>query len=110
VTAGETTVFEFVIVVPKGATNVDLSKCLAGLPASHTGKCQFNEKAGEVIAIAFSASNTKLPKGAVGLGSVSYASLLKGGNNAIIRDLVVGNDRGLAVPSNIQIDDALLGN
>lgn len=110
VTGGETTVFEFVVEVPKGARNVDVSKCLTGLPATHTAKCQYNEKSGEVIAIAYSPSNTALPKGALELGSVSYGSLQKGGSKATIRGLEVGNGRGLAIPSDIQIDDTFLGN
>lgn len=110
VTGGETTVFEFVVNVPKGATNVDLSKCLAGLPATTSGKCQYNEKTGEIIAIAFSPSNTRLPEGVVSLGSVSFGSLLKVNAAATINGLAVGNYRGLDVPSKIQIQDALSGN
>jgi hypothetical protein len=110
VTSGESTVVEFVVQLPKGATNVDVSKCMTGVPSSHQGKCQYHEKTGEVIAIAYSSNNALFASGAIGLGSVSYDSLLKGGSAATIRDLVVGNDRGIEIPSNIQTEDALLGN
>jgi hypothetical protein len=110
ITSGESTVFEFVIDVPKGATNVDVSKCLSSLPSSHIGKCQYNAESGEVIGIAYSTTNALLQKGALDLGSVTFNnSLQKGGKGASIRGLQVGNNVGAEIPSNIQIEDALLG-
>jgi hypothetical protein len=109
-TGGETTVFEFVVAVPKGATNVDVSKCLSTLPVGTTGKCQYSEKTGEVIAIAYSPTNSRLPEGVQALGSVSFKSLLKVDPQVSIRGLAVGSYRGAEIPSNIQIEDALSGN
>jgi hypothetical protein len=110
VTSGNSVAFEFVVQLPKGATNVDLSSCLKGLPASHKGQCVHHEKSGEVIAIAFSTENAKLPSGALALGNVRYTSLLKGGAAATIRDLVVADGLGKTVQSEVQTEDALLGN
>lgn len=107
---GNASVFEFVVNVGKGAKNVDVSKCLVGLPSTHVGKCQHNPDDGEVIGIAYSPSAAVLPKGIVGLGQVSFnGTLLKGGNGATIRGLQVGNRLGEEIPSSIQIEDALLG-
>ena len=110
ITSGESSVFEFVVEVPKGATKIDISKCLKALPASHSGECRYNEKTGEVIGIAFSPTAALLPKGAVEVGTVTFVdSLAKGGNGVKIRDLQVGTRTGVAIPSNIQVEDALLG-
>jgi len=110
ITGGESSVFEFVIEVPKGATKVDTSNCMKGLPSTHSGQCQYNVDTGEVIGIAFSPSASVLPKGAVELGTVTFVdSLAKGGNEVKIRNLQVGNRTGSAIPSNIQVEDALLG-
>src|SRR5688572_4217757 len=93
ITSGQSSVFEFVIDVPKGATNVDVSKCLKAIPATHLGKCQYNAETGEVIGIAYSTTNALLPKGSVDLGTVTFnSSLLKGGKGATIRGLQVGNN------------------
>jgi hypothetical protein len=110
VTSGESVAFEFVIEVPKGATNVDVSKCLSTLPATHIGKCQYNDKTREIIAIAYSTTNAKLPAGALGLGGISYTSLQKGGSGATIRDLVVADGVGQTIQSEIRSEDAMLGN
>lgn len=108
-TGGETTTIEFVVGVPKGATNVDISKCFAGLPTSTTAKCQYNEKTNEIIAIAYSPTNTPLPDGLVALGSVSFTSLQKVNANTTIRGLETSNYRGQVTSSNIQVQDALSG-
>jgi hypothetical protein len=108
VTGGESVAFEFVVALPKGATNVDVSGCLKGMPASHQGKCVYNEKANQVIAIAFSASNEKLPT-ELNLGMVRYGSLQKGASAATIQDLVVADARGGSIPSEIRSENALLG-
>lgn len=108
-TDGETTVFEFVVDVPKGATKVDVSKLLVGLPATTTGQAKYNEKTGEIIAIAYSPTNKPLPAGVVSLGTVSFTSLLKVNAQATIRGLVTGNYRGQETQSSIQIQDALSG-
>lgn len=110
ITSGESSVFEFVIEVPKGATKIDTSKCMKALPATHQGQCQYNAETNEVIGIAFSPSASILPKGAVELGTVTFVdSLAKGGNGVNIRNLQVGTRTGDAIPSNIQVEDALLG-
>lgn len=110
ITSGQSSVFEFVIDVPKGATNVDVSKCLSGVPSTHLGKCQYNAETGEVIGIAYSTTNALLPKGSVDLGTVTFnSSLLKGAKGATIRGLQVGNNVGVEIPSAIQIEDSLLG-
>lgn len=110
ITNGDSSVFEFVVEVPKGAKNIDVSKCLSGLPSTHIGKCQYNEADGEIIGIAYSTTAATLPKGVVELGTVSFqGSLLKSGKAANIRGLQVGNRLGVAIPSNIQIEDASSG-
>ena len=109
VTSGESVAFEFVVALPKGAANVDLSGCLKGIPSSHQGKCVFNEKMNQVVAIAFSATNAKLPSGGLSLGSVRYTSLQKDGATATIQDLVVADGSGGAIQSEIRSENALLG-
>lgn len=110
VTSGESVAFEFVVKLPKGATNVDLSNCLKGLPSTHKGQCVHHEKTSEVIAIAYSTQNTKLPVGALSLGDVRYTSLLKGRSAATIEGLVVADGAGNALQSAIRSEEALLGN
>jgi hypothetical protein len=110
VTSGDSVAFEFVVKLPKGATNVDLSSCLKGLPSTHKGQCVHHEKSGEVVAIAYSETNAKLPGGALALGNVRYTSLLKGGAAATIEGLVVADGSGKAIQSEIRSEDALLGN
>lgn len=110
ITGGESSVFEFVVEVPAGATKVDISKCLKTLPSTHTGECRYNEKTREVIGVAYSQSASLLPKGAVELGTVTFVdTLAKQSNGVKIRDLQVGTRTGTAIPSNIQVEDALLG-
>jgi hypothetical protein len=101
---------EFVVALPAGATNVDVSGCLkgSGLPSSHSGQCVYNAESNEVIAIAFSPANAPL-QGAINLGVVRYKSLQKGKSEATIRGLVVADGKGGTVPSEIQTEDASLG-
>lgn len=110
ITSGESSVFEFVVAVPKGAMKVDTSKCMKSLPATHTGRCEYNAETNEIIGIAYSNSAAVLPKGAMELGTVGFVdSLAKAGDSVIIRNLQVGNKVGTAIPSNIQVEDAFLG-
>ena len=110
VTSGDSVAFEFVVKLPKGATNIDLSDCLKGLPSTHKGQCVHHEKTSEVIAIAYSVQNDKLPGGALALGNVRYTSLLKGGEAATIEGLVVADGMGKTIQSEVRTEDALLGN
>jgi hypothetical protein len=57
-------------------SRVDVSKCVAKLPATHTGSCVFNGK--EVVILVYSATNALLPAGMIDLGTVSVS----GGNSA----------------------------
>jgi hypothetical protein len=99
---------EFVIALPAGATQVDISGFMKSLPATHTGSAVYNAQANEVVAIAFSPTNAPLD-GAINLGVVRYKSLQKGKSEATIRDLVVADTKGGTIPSEIQTEDASLG-
>lgn len=105
---GTGTGMEFVIALPAGATQVDVSNFMKSLPSTHTGSAAYNAQTNEVIAIAFSASNAPL-EGAINLGVVRYKSLQKGKSEATIRGLVVADSKGGTVPSEIQTEDASLG-
>jgi hypothetical protein len=107
-TGGDSTAFEFVVVLPADAKNVDVSGCMKGLPASHSAQCVYNEKSKEVTAIAFSATNAKLT-GMLNLGTIRYNSLQKVKGGAKIQGLVVANGTGSTVPSEIQTEEASLG-
>lgn len=108
-TSGESVAFEFVVALPKGATNVDVSGCMKSLPSTHSGQCVYNAESNEVIAIAFSPSNAKLQSGTINLGTVRYKSLQKDKSEATIRGLVVADGKGSTIPSEIQTEDAMLG-
>ena len=99
---------EFVIALPAGASQVDISGFMKSLPSTHTGSAVYNAQANEVVAIAFSPSNAPL-QGAINLGVVRYKSLQKGKAEATIRDLVVADTKGGTIPSEIQTEDASLG-
>ena len=51
---------------------VNTAKCLASLPSTHKGTCVYN-KDGTLFILAYSLSNTALPKGHLALGQVSVS-------------------------------------
>ncbi len=53
-------------------TKVNTSKCLAALPATHKGTCIYN-KDGSLFILAYSMSNTPLPKGHLALGQIGVS-------------------------------------
>lgn len=50
--------------------NVDLSKCVAGLPKSHSGECRFDK--GVLTVLVYSDTNATLPNGVVSIGTISF--------------------------------------
>jgi hypothetical protein len=96
VTDGQATAFEFSIKVPKGVKNVDTSKCLADLPSSHNGNCVYREKFGDILVIAFSPVNAKLPAGIVSLGSIKVDNAAK---QLKVEEIVFAGDKGQRLPS-----------
>lgn len=67
VSSGKTVAFNFAVSVPAGA-KVDTSKCLASLPKTHKGRCEFVD--GEVRVIAYSESISPIPAGVMQIGTV----------------------------------------
>lgn len=66
-TGGESVALEMNITIPAGA-KVDLTSCVAQLPKSHGGVCNYVN--GKVILLVFSDSNEPLPAGVVSIGTV----------------------------------------
>jgi len=74
VSSGSAVAFDFRIAIPGGeSARVDLSKCVADLPKSHSGQCSFVK--GEVIGVVYNDSNLALPKGALRVGSISINTI-----------------------------------
>lgn len=70
VSTNKAVAFDFQIEIPGGeAAKVDLSRCVADLPKSHTGQCSFAK--GKVIVMVYNDSNVALPEGVLKVGSVS---------------------------------------
>lgn len=113
VNSGEATAFEFEVVVPKGVTSVNTSKCLSELPSTHTGGCSYNEKLGRVVVIVLSMHNAPLPKGVVPVGTLSFDGMLKGAagvDKVVVADmnakaLEVNNSRARSSEVGIQSRD-----
>lgn len=70
VSSGKTVAFNFAVSIPAGA-KVDTSKCLASLPKSHKGRCEF--VGGEVRVIAYSESLAAIPAGVTQIGTIKVA-------------------------------------
>lgn len=68
--------FNFLIALPKGATNIDTSKCLSALPATHTGKCGVTAHGDKVAVVVYSANNQALPIGLTSIGEINYSKQL----------------------------------
>jgi len=94
--SGEATGFEFELALPKGARNVDTSKCLSELPASHTGACQFNQKTGRVIVIVYSNENRPLPRDGISLGWIG--GVPSAGAGVRVEKLLVADVQGRSLP------------
>lgn len=77
--ADQASAFNFLVTLPKGAKGVDTSRCLAGLPKSHVGKCVASKDGSKVAVVVYSASNDALPTGLLQLGEIRYASAAKAG-------------------------------
>lgn len=74
--SGDASAFQYVIELPKGATNINLANCVSGLPSTHVGECRASEKKGKVAVVVYSVSNTPLKAGIHGVGTISYHSNL----------------------------------
>ncbi len=73
---GTVTAYQFVVDLPKDASNIDLSKALSGLDKAHTGQVQ--AKGNRVAAVIYSLDNTPLPAGMQSIGVISYQSKIGG--------------------------------
>lgn len=74
---GKAAAFEFRIAVPGGeGAKVNLSKCVEGLPKSHTGQCAFAK--GHIIGLVYNDNNAPLAKGLHRIGSVTIRSEAEG--------------------------------
>ena len=77
VSNGDAVSFLFRIDVPGGAdASVNLKSCVAALPKSHVGQCNFAK--GQIIGLVYSDTNERLPKGIISVGSVSVKSAVAG--------------------------------
>ncbi len=104
VASGDATAFEFELALPKGSRNIDTSKCLAELPATHTGACKFNPDTGNVVVIVYSNDNRPLPAGIVSLGWIQAP----GGQAPLVQKLLVSDTTGRSLPVSVsgQADDS----
>jgi hypothetical protein len=91
---GEATAFEFEIRMPKGVKNVNTSKCVSEVPATHTGACQFNEKTGNLVVIVYSNQNDLLPEGVISLGFVDAPGVASARAQPAVSKLLVGDVNG----------------
>lgn len=97
VTEGATVAFQFNLQLPKGvdASQVDLSRCVADLPKSHSGQC--NVAKGQIIGLVYNDQNIALPKGIVSIGQIGLkGGLVRGG--LTVSDFVASDASAKAVP------------
>jgi hypothetical protein len=105
VTEGSTVAFQFNIPLPKGieASQVDLSRCVADLPKTHSGQC--NVAKGQIIGLVYNDQNVALPKGIVSVGQIGLkGNIARGG---ITVSNFVANDasaRELPAKTNVSFD------
>lgn len=77
VSDGDAVSFLFRIDVPGGtAARVNLKSCVASLPKSHAGQCNFSN--GQIIGLVYSDTNERLPKGIISVGQISTVSDVAG--------------------------------
>lgn len=73
VSSGDAVAFDFKIAIPGGEkARVDLTKCVADLPKSHTGQCSFVK--GMVVGLVYNDNNLALPKGTLSVGSITVST------------------------------------
>jgi hypothetical protein len=83
--------------------SVDTSKCLAGLPKTHTGSCVYNGK--ELVVLVYSMTNALLPEGMLELGSVRVrGSLGKASGKPTVESLVVGSPQAQQVSAKAAVE------
>lgn len=92
--SGNATGFQFEVAIP-GAKKVDTSKCLAELPKTHTGACQFKADTGTVIVMVYSNENAVLPDG---VNSIGWLSAPGAGKGATVKGLLVADTSGNPLP------------
>ena len=70
VTDGAAVALQFNIRLPKGVSpdQVDLTKCVADLPKSHSGQCAVAK--GQIIGLVYNDQNVPLPAGVVSIGKI----------------------------------------
>ena len=108
---GEARAFQFLLQLPKGASNVNTSKCLADLPKSHSGKCAASKDGSKVAVVVFSAANAALPVGIHSLGEISYRAP-GGGQLNLDKMMVAGSDGSKSLPVSpkvVSVDDNARG-
>lgn len=99
---GDGVALEVRIDVPGGEmARVDLSNCGKSLPKSHVVSCVFNGK--EVVILAYSMENARLPAGIIDLGSFSVSGgLAKGGaGSPVVSKFIVGSADGAEITANV---------
>ena len=102
VTEGSTVAFQFNIALPKGIepSQVDLSRCVADLPKTHSGLCSVAK--GQIIGLVYNDQNMALPKGIVSVGQIN----LKGGisrSELTVTDFVASDAAAKALPAKTSI-------
>lgn len=92
---------QFKIKVPAGV-KVDTKNCLADLPKSHDGVCEYNQQKGYVVGLVFSDTNALLPKGIVSIGRIKFSGELAKSVGAVefLAADKVGNDMQSSVNLN----------
>jgi hypothetical protein len=99
VSEGSAVAFDFKVKVDAtDASQIDLSKCVAGLPKSHTGQCSFAK--GMVIVMVYNDTNEALPKGVLNIGSVS----VRGGSASSVVSFTAVDKSANNVKSSVRAD------
>lgn len=104
VSSGEAVALQFNIRLPKGinASKVDLSRCVADLPKSHTGQCSVAK--GHIIGLVFNDTNEPFAPGMVSIGKISIdASLAKSQKGLQISEFLVSDSKAKPVSSTVTV-------
>lgn len=98
---GDGVALEVRIEIPGGdGASVDVSKCGKALPKTHTGSCVFNGK--ELVILAYSMENARLPAGVIDLGSFSVTGgISKELGTPAVSKFIVGSADGVEINAKV---------
>lgn len=102
-TEGSTVAFQFNILLPKGVdgSQVDLSRCVADLPKTHSGQC--NVANGQIIGLVYNDQNVALPQGMVSIGQIGINSALSSKTGLTVSNFVVNDSAARELPAKASV-------